>query len=83
MYTVTTGGNWVASFKPKNGGGVCLVSAPQMTKGGAYVVYTGGTYTGGTSINNFYMNGTFTNTGALIKKSATLSTTATLNQISF
>ena len=83
MFTVTAGGNWVASFKPKNGGGVCLVSAPQMTKGGAYVVYTGGTYTGGTAINNFYMNGTFSNTGATTKKSSTLSTTATLNSISF
>ena len=83
MYTVTIGGAGVVSFKPKNGGGACLVTAPQVTKGGAYVLYSGGSYTGGTSTNNLYLNGIFSSTGATSKKSGTLSTSSTVNSITF
>lgn len=83
MYTIAIAGVGVVSFKPKNGGGACLVSAPQLAKGAAYVVYTGGTYSGGTSTNNLFLNGTFSNTGATSKKSGSLSATATVNSISF
>lgn len=83
MYTVAIAGVGVVSFKPAKGGGVCFVSAPQMVKGASYVVYTGGTYTGATTANNLYYGGTFSSTGATSKKTGTLSTSSTLNTISF
>lgn len=83
MLTITIGGVATACFKPRNGGYKFLISTPQMTKGAAYVIYTGGTYTGGTSTNNLYQNGTFSNTGATTKKSGNLSTSATVNTITF
>ncbi|MFT3752386.1 MAG: carbohydrate-binding domain-containing protein [Paludibacter sp.] len=81
MYTVAVAGVGVVSFKPKNGGGACLISTPQMTKGASYVIYTGGSYSGGTSTNNLYLDGVFSNSGATNKKSATLSTSTTVNSI--
>lgn len=83
MYTVTIAGAGVVSFKPKNGGGACLVTTPQMTKGAAYTLYSGGSYSGGTSTNNLYLNGTFSSTGATSKKTGTLSTSSTVNSITF
>lgn len=83
MYSVAIAGVGVVSFKPKNGGGCCLVSTPQMTKGATYAVYTGGSYTGGTSTNNLYLNGTFSTSGATSKKTGTLSTSSSINSISF
>lgn len=83
LMTVTIGGVATACFKPKVGGYKFLISTPQMTKGAAYVIYTGGTYTGGTSVNNLYQNGTFSTTGATAKKSGNLSTTTTVNSIPF
>ncbi|MDO9152177.1 MAG: hypothetical protein Q7U47_00425 [Paludibacter sp.] len=83
MMTVTIGGTSVVSFIPKYGGYKFLISTPTMTKGAAYVVYTGGSYSGGTSTNNLFLGGTFSSTGATTKKSGTLSATATVNTISF
>jgi hypothetical protein len=83
LYSLTVGGTSVLSFKPKNGGGASLISAPQLVKGSAYVLYTGGSYSGGTSTNNLYQGGTFSTTGATTKKSGTLSTTSCTNTISF
>lgn len=83
MYTVAINGVGVVSFKPKNGGGCCLVSTPQMVKGASYTVYTGGSYTGSTTTNNLYYGGTFSSSGASSKKTSTLSTSSTINSISF
>ncbi len=83
LMTITIGGVATACFKPRNGGYKFLISTPQMTKGAAYVIYTGGTYTGGTSTNNLYQNGTFSTAGATSKKSGNLSTTASVNSITF
>jgi len=83
MYTVAIAGTGVVSFKPRNGGGCCLVSTPQMKKGSSYAVYTGGSYSGGTSANNLYLNGTFSTSGATTKRSGTLSSSSTINSISF
>lgn len=83
LMTITIGGVATACFKPKNGGYKFLISTPQMTKGAAYVVYTGGTYSGGISTNNLYRNGTFSNSGATVKKSGNISATTTVNTITF
>ena len=83
MMTITIGVTAVASFKPKYGGYKFLISTPEMKKGSAYVIYTGGSYTGGSITNNYYSGGTFSTSGATSKKSGTLSATATVNTISF
>ncbi|MFA5046197.1 MAG: carbohydrate-binding domain-containing protein [Paludibacter sp.] len=83
MLTVAIGGTGIVSFKPKNGGGVALVSSPKITKGSSYIIYTGGSYSGGTSTNNLYLDGTFSSIGATSKKSGTISNSGTVNSISF
>lgn len=77
LYTVAINGTTFISFKPKNGGGACYVSSPQMKSGAAYVVYTGGTYSGGSSANNLYLDGTLSTSSATSKKSGTLSSVVT------
>jgi hypothetical protein len=83
MITVTIGGTSAVSFKPKYGGYKYLISTPNMTKGSAYVVYTGGSYSGGTSTNGLNWGGTFSSLGAVSKKTGNLSASTTVNSISF
>lgn len=83
LMTVTVNGLGVLSYKPLYGAYKFLISCPQMVKGSSYAIYTGGTYTGGTILNNFYSGGTFSSSGATTKKSGTLSSSSTVNSISF
>ena len=83
MLTVATGGVGRVSFKPKYGAYKFLISTPAMAKGASYVVYTGGSYTGETTSNGLYYGGTFSSSGATSKKSGTLSSSSTVNTISF
>lgn len=83
MMTIAINGNAVLSFKPLNGAYKFLISTPQMVKGATYVIYTGGSYTGGSYLNNYYSGGAFSSSGATTKKSGTLSSSSTLNSLSF
>lgn len=81
-------GNEIATFKPKNGGYYFLFSSPALTKGATYNIYTGGSYTGGSFVGGssgygLYTGGTYAATGATLKKTITLSTSTTVNTISF
>lgn len=83
LYSVVIGSTVVATFKPKNGGGACLVTSPQITKGSTYTIYSGGSYTGGTSTNGYYQGGTYSTSGATTKKTGTVSSTSTINSLTF
>lgn len=76
-------GKDILSFKPKYGGYKFLFSSGSLSKGASYSVYTGGTYTGGTSLNGLYSGGTYSVNGASLKKTQSLSTSASVNTISF
>jgi len=76
-------GTDVLTFKPKNGGFKFLFSSAVLTKGSSYSIYTGGSYSGGSSKNGLYTGGTYSKTGATLKKTVTLSGSSTVNTISF
>lgn len=57
------------------------ISTPEMSKGASYSIYTGGSYSTTTNIGGYYSGGTYT--PGTLKKSGTLSTSTTVNSISF
>lgn len=71
------------TFKPKNGGYKFLFSSSSLSKGSSYSIYTGGSYTGGSSIGGLYSGGTYSSSGASLKKTVSLSSSTTVNTISF
>ena len=81
IHVQNSAGTDIATFKPKNGGYYFLVSSPKLTKGASCSIYTGGSYSGGTTDNGIYSGGTYS--GGTLKKTATLSSSATVNTISF
>jgi trimeric autotransporter adhesin len=83
LFTISIGGTGVVSFKPKYGAYKFLISTPAMTKGSSYIIYTGGSYANETTANGLYYGGTFSNSGASSKKTGTLSSSSTVNTISF
>jgi hypothetical protein len=83
LHIQNAGGTDILTFKPKNGGYKFLFSSPALTKGATYSIYTGGSYTGGTSNNGLYTGGSYSATGATLKKTVALSGSATVNSISF
>jgi len=76
-------GNDLLSFKPKNGGYKFLFSSASLTKGSSYSIYTGGSYSGGSSNNGLYTGGTYSSSGASLKKTVSLSGSTTVNTITF
>jgi hypothetical protein len=76
-------GNDLLSFKPKNGGYKFLFSSTSLTKGSSYSIYTGGSYSGGSSNNGLYTGGTYSTSGASLKKTVSLSGSTTVNTITF
>lgn len=76
-------GNDLLSFKPKNGGYKFLFSSASLTKGSSYSIYTGGSYSGGSSNNGLYTGGTYSTSGASLKKTVSLSGSTTVNTITF
>ena len=76
-------GKDLLTFKPKNGGYKFLFSSPSLTKGSSYSIYTGGSYSGGSSNNGLYSDGTYSTSGASLKKTVSLSSSTTVNTISF
>ena len=83
LHIQNASGTDVLTFKSKNGGYKFLFSSPALTKGTSYSIYTGGSYSGGTSGNGLYTGGTYSTSGATLKKTVTLSGSATVNTISF
>ena len=71
----------VITFKPKVGGYYFLFSSSALTQGATYTIYTGGSYSGGTSADGLYTGGTYT--AGTLKKTVTLSTTSKVNTITF
>lgn len=83
LHIQNASGTDVLTFKPKNGGYKFLFSATSLTKGGSYSIYTGGSYSDGSSNNGLYTGGTYSTTGATLKKTVSLSASSTVNTISF
>lgn len=69
-------GNEILTFKPKYGGYKFLFSSEALATGVTYSVYTGGSYTGGTSTEGLFTGGAYTASGSA-KKSFTISGTVT------
>lgn len=76
-------GKDLLTFKPKYGAYKFLFSSTSLTKGNSYSIYTGGSYTGGSSTGGLYSGGTYSTSGASLKKTVSLSGSATVNTISF
>lgn len=83
LHIQNASGTDVLTFKPKNGGFKFLFSSAALTKADSYSIYTGGSYSGGSSISGLYTGGTYSQTGATLRKTVTLSGSATVNTISF
>ena len=72
LHIQNASGTDIVTFKPKNGAYKFLFSSPSLVKGGSCSVYTGGSYTGGNSNNGLYAGGTYSSTGATLKKNGYL-----------
>ncbi len=83
LHVQDSSGKDLLSFKPKTGGYKFLFSSSSLTKGSSYSIYTGGSYTGGSSNNGLYTGGTYSTSGATLKKTVSLSSSSTVNTISF
>lgn len=71
----------VLTFKPKSNAYIFLLSAPKMEKGASYSIYTGGSYSTNENTGGLYTGGTYT--AGTSKKTGTLSSSSTVNTISF
>lgn len=80
LVDVRINGTDVITFKPKYGAYKFLISAPAMTKGASYTIYTGGSYSTTTNVGGYYSGGTYT--PGTSKKTGTLSSSNTVNTIS-
>ncbi len=81
-------GKDLGTFKPKTASAYFHFSHPNLTKGAQYKIYFGGSYTGGSFVGGssgwgLYTGGTYSNTGATLKSSPTMSSSSTVNTITF
>lgn len=83
LHIQDSSGKDLLSFKPQNGGYKFLFSSTALTKGSSYSIYTGGSYSGGSSVNGLYTGGTYSASGATLKKTVSLSSSSAVNAISF
>jgi len=83
LHIQDSNGKDMLTFKPKTGGYKFLFSSSSLAKGSSYSIYTGGSYAGGTSNNGLYTGGTYSTSGATLKKTVSLSSSSTVNTISF
>lgn len=83
LHIQDSAGKDLLSFKPQYGGYKFLFSSTALAKGSSCSIYTGGSYSGGSSVNGLYTGGTYSNSGATLKKTVSLSGSATVNTISF
>lgn len=68
------------TFKPRYGGTSFILSSPNMAKGAAYTIYTGGSYSASANSGGYFSGGTYT--AGTSRKTGTLSTSATANTVS-
>ncbi len=78
---VRIGDSDVITFKPKYGGTSFIVSSADITQGSSYTIYTGGSYSTDTNTEGYYTSGSYT--PGTSKKTGTISSTSTVNVISF
>lgn len=81
-------GKDLLTFKPKTTAALFHFSHPSLAKGGAYKIYFGGAYTGGSFVGGtsgwgIYTGGSYSNSGATLKASPTTSTSSTVNTLTF
>lgn len=81
-------GNELLTFKPKNAVYYFHFSKPELTQNTGYNIYFGGTYTGGSYVGGttgwgLYTGGSYSLTGATLKKTFTSSASATVNTVTF
>jgi len=88
LHVENASGKDLVTFKPKNGGYYFLFSSSSLVKGTQCKIYSGGSYTGGSFVGGttgygLYTGGAFSTTGATLKSTTTLSSSATVNTITF
>lgn len=88
LHIESAGGTEMVTFKPKNAVYYFHFSSPGLVKGTSYKIYSGGTYTGGSFVGGatgwgMYTGGSYATTGATLKSTNTLSSSSTVNTISF
>jgi trimeric autotransporter adhesin len=81
-------GKDLGTFRPKTASAYFHFSAPALAKGVAYKIYFGGSYSGGSFVGNtsgwgLYTGGAYSNSGATLKTTTTMSTSGTVNTITF
>lgn len=84
----TAAGVELATFKPKNAVYYFHFSSPNVAGNVSHQIYFGGSYTGGSFVGNssgwgLYTGGTYSTTGATLKKTFTTSNTSTINTQTF
>jgi hypothetical protein len=88
LHIEDSAGNEVVTYKPKNNVYYFHVSTSSLAKNTSYSIYFGGTYTGGSYIGGqtnwgLLTGGTWSSTGATLKKTFTTSVSSTVNTITF
>lgn len=88
LHIENTSGTEMVTFKPKNAVYYFHFSSSGLIKNASYKIYTGGTYTGGSFVGGatgwgMYTGGSYSTTGASLKSTSTLSSSSTVNTISF
>jgi len=88
LHIENAGGTEMVTFKPKNAVYYFHFSSPGLVKSASYKIYTGGTYSGGNFVGNaagwgMYTGGIYSTAGATLKSTSTLSSSSTVNTISF
>lgn len=81
LINIRIGTTDIITFKPKFGGYKFLFSAPTMTKGAAYSIFTDGSYSVTTNTSGLFSGGTYT--AGTSKNTGTLSSSSSVNSISF
>lgn len=79
---VAVEGSEPVTFKPKAAAYKFHISNQGMTKGAGYTISTGGSYAGGTTTGSILCTGG-SYSGGTVKKTGTLSTSSTVNSVSF
>jgi len=88
LHIENAAGTEMVTFKPKNGVYYFHFSSPEVARNTSYRVYFGGSYTGGTFVGGntnwgLYSGGTYSVTGATLKKTFTSSSTSNVNTQTF
>lgn len=81
LINIKIGDTDIITFKPKFGGYKFLFSAPSMTKGAAYSIFTDGSYSATTNTSGLYSGGIYS--AGTSKTTGTLSSSSAVTTISF